>query len=107
MIIRIGAPILGSLPAILSQFRALQPSPDGRILLQGNNGVSIAMAFNWYLKYFANCEFSECAELVPAWQDLLAAAPECRSSDAYRYDLADVTGRGRGSLDARNEYLPG
>ncbi len=31
------------------------------------------------------------AALVPAWEKLLEAAPECAASDGYRYDLADVT----------------
>ena len=29
-------------------------------------------------------------EVVKAWQQLLAAAPACGASDAYRYDVADV-----------------
>lgn len=35
-------------------------SRDGRIVLRGNNAVSLASAFNWYLKYTAKCDFSEC-----------------------------------------------
>jgi hypothetical protein len=31
------------------------------------------------------------SELLPAWSALLAAAPQCSNSDAYRYDLTDVT----------------
>ena len=31
------------------------------------------------------------AKLIPAWKSLLAAAPDCAASDAYRYDLADIT----------------
>ena len=30
------------------------------------------------------------SELVPAWKALLDAAPECGTSDGYRYDLADL-----------------
>ena len=37
---------------------------DGKIVLRGNNGISIAMAFNWYLRYTAKTNFD--------WQ---AAAP--------------------------------
>jgi len=35
-------------------------SRAGKIILRGNNGVSLASAFNWYLKYAAQCDFSEC-----------------------------------------------
>jgi alpha-N-acetylglucosaminidase len=35
-------------------------SKDGRIVLRGNNGVSIASAFNHYLKYSCNCDLSWC-----------------------------------------------
>jgi alpha-N-acetylglucosaminidase len=31
------------------------------------------------------------SELLPGWTALLAAAPDCGKSDAYRFDLADVT----------------
>jgi alpha-N-acetylglucosaminidase len=40
-------------------------------------------------------------ELAPAWEALLAAAPECAASDAYRYDLADVTRQVLGDLSRR------
>ena len=33
-------------------------SKNGKILLKGNNGVSIASALNWYLKYECNAHFS-------------------------------------------------
>jgi alpha-N-acetylglucosaminidase len=32
-------------------------SRDGKIVLRGNNGVSLAMAFNWYLRYVALISF--------------------------------------------------
>ncbi len=37
-------------------------SRDGKVVLRGNNGVSLASAFNWYLKYTARCDFSECGK---------------------------------------------
>lgn len=40
----------------------------------------------------------EPSELVPAWSALLDAAAECGGSDAYRYDLADVTRQVLGDL---------
>ena len=33
-------------------------SRDGRIVLRGNNGVSICSALNWYLKYRCFCQFT-------------------------------------------------
>ena len=31
---------------------------DNKPILRGNNGVSLASAFNYYLKYFCNCSIS-------------------------------------------------
>lgn len=33
-------------------------SKDGKVLLKGNNPVSIATAFNWYLKHYCKCQIS-------------------------------------------------
>jgi len=33
-------------------------SRDGKVVLRGNNGVSLASALNWYLKYTCNCQLS-------------------------------------------------
>lgn len=41
---------------------SLSDTPDGKILLQGNNGVSIASALNWYLKNRVNCHLSWCGD---------------------------------------------
>lgn len=35
-------------------------SANGKVVLRGNSGVSLASAFNWYLKYTAKCDFSDC-----------------------------------------------
>jgi alpha-N-acetylglucosaminidase len=35
-------------------------SANGKVVLRGNNGVALASAFNWYLKYTAKCDFSAC-----------------------------------------------
>ncbi len=35
---------------------------DGKILIQGNNGVSVASGFNWYLKNRAQCHVSWCGD---------------------------------------------
>ena len=31
---------------------------DGRVILRGNNGVSLASALNWYLKHYCHCHVS-------------------------------------------------
>ncbi len=46
-------------------------SAGGKIALRGNNGVSLASAFNWYLKYNAKCDFSDCGSQL----DLPAQLP--------------------------------
>ncbi len=33
-------------------------SAGGKIVLRGNNGISVASALNWYLKYYAHCSVS-------------------------------------------------
>ena len=33
-------------------------SKDNKVLLKGNNPVSIATAYNWYLKYYCKCQLS-------------------------------------------------
>ncbi len=38
--------------------------------------------------------------LVAGWEALLDAAPQCGSSDAYRYDVADITRQTLGDLSA-------
>lgn len=35
-------------------------SAAGKVVLRGNNAVSLASALNWYLKYTARCDFSSC-----------------------------------------------
>ncbi|MCK5000905.1 MAG: alpha-N-acetylglucosaminidase N-terminal domain-containing protein, partial [Anaerohalosphaera sp.] len=33
---------------------------DNKVIIRGNNGVSMAMGLNWYLKYYCNCNVSWC-----------------------------------------------
>ncbi|BDS06552.1 hypothetical protein NT6N_15920 [Oceaniferula spumae] len=40
----------------------LSDTANGKILIKGNNGVSIATGFNWYLKNRANCHVSWCGD---------------------------------------------
>ncbi|HXF09136.1 MAG TPA: alpha-N-acetylglucosaminidase, partial [Desulfuromonadaceae bacterium] len=37
-------------------------SRDGKIVLRGNNGVAVASALDWYLKYFCHCQVSWCGD---------------------------------------------
>ncbi|HZI31083.1 MAG TPA: alpha-N-acetylglucosaminidase N-terminal domain-containing protein, partial [Candidatus Binatia bacterium] len=37
-------------------------SRDGKIVLRGDNGVAIASALNWYLKYDCHCQISWCGD---------------------------------------------
>lgn len=41
---------------------SVSDTADGKILLRGNNGVSVASAFNWYLKNRAQCHLSWCGD---------------------------------------------
>ena len=49
-------------------------SVDGKIVLRGDNGVSIASALNHYLKNFARCHLSWCGD-----QLALPPRPSCSS----------------------------
>ncbi len=31
---------------------------DGKVIIRGNNGVSMAMGLNWYLKHYCRCHVS-------------------------------------------------
>lgn len=41
---------------------SVSDTADGKILLRGNNGVSVASALNWYLKNRAHCHVSWCGD---------------------------------------------
>jgi alpha-N-acetylglucosaminidase len=40
----------------------VEPGPAGHVVLRGNNGVSVATAFNWYLKYSCRCQLTWCGD---------------------------------------------
>ena len=63
---------------------------DGRVVLRGNNGVAIASALNWYLKYFCRCHVSFTGgSQLKLPRPLPPVAPKVRrvSSARYRYFL--------------------
>ncbi len=68
-------------------------SHGGKVVLRGNNGVSIASALNWYLKYYCNCCISwggdnlELPEILPLPADKFRKI----SPHKYRYYLNDCT----------------
>lgn len=49
---------------------------DGKVILHGNNPVSIASALNWYLKYYCHVQLSWCGDNM----DLPKQLPEVRRS---------------------------
>jgi alpha-N-acetylglucosaminidase len=78
----------------------LIPSADGRdvfelesredqIILRGNNGVAIAAALNWYLKYFCQCQISLQAKQLKLPEPLPPVQPKVRrlSQARWRYFL--------------------
>jgi alpha-N-acetylglucosaminidase len=65
-------------------------SGGGRVILRGNNGVSLASALNWYLKYHCGCQFSLTGgSQLRLPEPLPAVTPKVRrvASAHYRYFL--------------------
>ncbi|MGA2661224.1 MAG: alpha-N-acetylglucosaminidase TIM-barrel domain-containing protein, partial [Verrucomicrobiota bacterium] len=64
-------------------------SRNGRIVLRGNNGIALASALNWYLKYYCHCHFSLKARQLALPEPLPAVEPAVRrvSQDRWRYFL--------------------
>ena len=65
-------------------------SRQGKIILRGNNGVSMASALNWYLKYHCQCHHSVTGgSQLRLPEPLPEVAPKVRrvSSARYRYFL--------------------
>ncbi|MBN8460614.1 MAG: alpha-N-acetylglucosaminidase [Verrucomicrobia bacterium] len=63
----------------------------GKVVLRGNNAVSLASAFNWYLKYTAKCDFSSCGvqlglpEKLPAVSNRIRHAATVPHRFIYNY----------------------
>lgn len=80
--------IIEEVPAAEDYFE-LSSSPKGRVVVKGNNYVSIACGINWYLKYYAhvhlswNCMQAKLPDILPA-----VPRPERHSTNlSYRYYL--------------------
>lgn len=57
---------------------------DGKIVLRGDNGVSIASGFNWYLKHVANCQVSSRGDQLALPKPLPLPAAKIRKVSPYQ-----------------------
>jgi alpha-N-acetylglucosaminidase len=62
---------------------------NGKVVLRGNNGIALASALNWYLKYYCNAHFSLKARQLALPDPLPAVEPGLRrvSQARWRYFL--------------------
>jgi alpha-N-acetylglucosaminidase len=61
---------------------------NGRVILRGNNGVSIASALNWYLKYYCHCQVSWCGDQLKLPNPLPGMDEKIRKVSPYQYRYA-------------------
>ncbi len=64
-------------------------SKNGTVVIRGNNGVSMAMGLNWYLKYYCKCSVSLTGENLNLPSQLPATEGVVRKTNwaKYRYFL--------------------
>lgn len=60
-------------------------SRNNKIVLKGNNAVSIASALNWYLKYYCHCETSWCGNNLNLPGILPVVKEKVRKVSPYKY----------------------
>ncbi len=60
-------------------------SRAGKIVLRGNNGVSVGSALGWYLKYSCNCQLSWCGDQMNLPATLPAVTEKVRIVSPYKY----------------------
>jgi alpha-N-acetylglucosaminidase len=58
---------------------------EGKIILRGNNGVSLASALNWYLKHHCRCHLSWCGEQLQLPEPLPVVREKIRHVSPFRY----------------------
>jgi alpha-N-acetylglucosaminidase len=58
---------------------------SNHLVLRGNNGVSMASALNWYLKYYCHCQVSECGDQLNLPNPLPAVSEKFRKVSQYKY----------------------
>ena len=64
-------------------------SDQGKVVLRGNNAVSLASALNWYLKYYCNSNISDCGSRMDLPAKLPLPEQEIRKSinGNYRFQF--------------------
>ncbi len=64
-------------------------SQGDKIILRGNNGVAVASALNWYLKYYCHCHYSLKSQPMSLPNSLPKVEPKVRrvTQDHWRYFL--------------------
>ncbi len=60
-------------------------SVDGKIVLRGNKGVSIASALNWYLKYTCNCQIAWSGDQLNLPEKLPVVEKLTRKKSPYKF----------------------
>src|SRR4051812_29072536 len=60
-------------------------SRDGKIVLRGNNGVAVASALNWYLKYYGHCQVSWCGDNLDLPDPLPVVTEKVRHVSPYEH----------------------
>jgi len=63
-------------------------SSGGKIVLRGNNAISIGSALNWYLKYYCNSDISWCGNQVQLPNPLPAVPAKVRKDSPHTYRYA-------------------
>ena len=63
-------------------------SKDGKIILRGNNGTSIASALNWYLKYHCHSDISWCGDQIDLPNPLPLLKEKIRKTSPHEYRYA-------------------
>jgi alpha-N-acetylglucosaminidase len=60
-------------------------SINNKIILRGNNGISVASALNWYLKYYAHCQVSWNSDNIKLPKVLPTVSPKVRILTSYAH----------------------
>ena len=63
-------------------------SREGKIVLRGNNAVSMASALNWYLKYHCRCDISWCGDQISLPAPLPKLPEKIRKVSPHEYRYA-------------------
>jgi alpha-N-acetylglucosaminidase len=60
-------------------------SVENKIVLRGNDGVSVASALNWYLKNIGNCNLSWCGDRILLPKKLVSVTEKIRIINPHKY----------------------